>query len=789
MRHQSANALIFASMLLMSTLSIGLVHTLNQPPASVLDDVTEPSQAWYAEGTSFTFSCQQPTGGNDFRSHTNLSFTLCYVEDIQTSSLNLSNVNVDIDLTFGNLNNSSFQWTVVNKTNASTPWDFNYSVEVEGYYLPSATQFASSIQYTAEVTLTGTNTLSSNQSVNETASHSRYVGFQLYSQSGVQNANYGGSIFGSTRFTKIQMNTQGIPPSSNAPVLQSSSLPNGTTLEIDANGTLWLDIANATSVISQTLYVNISLSGSVTDGVNTSTYAYSLNNSYNLTADFILDEPSFHTTISGNTIENGYTFSPGTNITITASTYNGFYADGWVVPYIPQGFSLTTNRTHAVLAGSSQGPLRTNVTINMWVYNASGSNLTGSSTSPTFQVYNQTPGTPSGGPSGAYVYPVGEPITPIVFTINGYYTDAIVANTSVNPNFGGRTPEICNSVGCGDLVYRQNMSGSRNGGINHIEIISANLSGLTFTAANLTLWGTPTANITAENLALVFNASVGNDTDVADFDYLFNLSASTDPPSLQGNVNTVNVTQNQAFTLSFVNQGTLSRNWSISPSLPSGAMMNTSTGIITGNLSSLGNTTYTITASNYGGTSSHNFTLSVQQNSTLDTDGDGTPDITDNDDDNDGTPDSDDAFPLDADEDTDTDGDGTGDNADNDDDNDGTPDADDDFPLDSSEDTDTDGDGTGDNADNDDDNDGTPDSDDDFPLDSSEDTDTDGDGTGNNADNDDDNDGTPDSDDDFPLRLERRHGHGWRRYGRQRRQRRRQRRHPRCRRRLPAGFE
>ena len=58
----------------------------------------------------------------------------------------------------------------------------------------------------------------------------------------------------------------------------------------------------------------------------------------------------------------------------------------------------------------------------------------------------------------------------------------------------------------------------------------------------------------------------------------------------------------------------------------------------------------------------------------LDTDGDGTPDITDTDDDNDGVPDIDDAFPLDPTESIDTDNDGVGNNADTDDDNDGMPD-------------------------------------------------------------------------------------------------------------------
>ncbi len=68
-----------------------------------------------------------------------------------------------------------------------------------------------------------------------------------------------------------------------------------------------------------------------------------------------------------------------------------------------------------------------------------------------------------------------------------------------------------------------------------------------------------------------------------------------------------------------------------------------------------------------GGTDNQIFTLTVNN----DTDGDGTPDITDTDDDGDGTPDASDDFPLDPSEDTDTDNDTIGNNADIDDDGDG----------------------------------------------------------------------------------------------------------------------
>ncbi len=89
----------------------------------------------------------------------------------------------------------------------------------------------------------------------------------------------------------------------------------------------------------------------------------------------------------------------------------------------------------------------------------------------------------------------------------------------------------------------------------------------------------------------------------------------------------------------------------------------------------------------------------------LDTDSDGECDETDVDDDGDSVPDSNDAFPLDANENADLDGDGIGDNSDTDDDGDGAIDVEDAFPRDPSETKDTDMDGRGDNMDEDDDND------------------------------------------------------------------------------------
>ena len=122
----------------------------------------------------------------------------------------------------------------------------------------------------------------------------------------------------------------------------------------------------------------------------------------------------------------------------------------------------------------------------------------------------------------------------------------------------------------------------------------------------------------------------------------------------------------------------------------------------------------------------------------LDTDGDGTPDMSDLDDDHDGFLDAVDGLPLDNTESMDTDHDGIGNNADLDDDNDGVLDTVDDLPLDPTDSVDTDDDDVGDNTDA-------------FPNDASEWLDTDGDGIGNSDDLDDDGDARTDTTDIYPL--------------------------------------
>ncbi|MEW5937475.1 MAG: NosD domain-containing protein [Candidatus Thermoplasmatota archaeon] len=134
-----------------------------------------------------------------------------------------------------------------------------------------------------------------------------------------------------------------------------------------------------------------------------------------------------------------------------------------------------------------------------------------------------------------------------------------------------------------------------------------------------------------------------------------------------------------------------------------------------------GNYTVTLTVWDDAGNNDTD-TLLVHVVPLLDTDGDGVPDVEDEDDDNDGYNDT-----VEAAEGTDPlnnssipadlDGDFIPDSADLDIDGDGVLNEEDAFPSDPNESVDTDGDGIGNNADIDDDNDGVPDTEDPAPLD------------------------------------------------------------------------
>jgi gliding motility-associated-like protein len=224
------------------------------------------------------------------------------------------------------------------------------------------------------------------------------------------------------------------------------------------------------------------------------------------------------------------------------------------------------------------------------------------------------------------------------------------------------------------------------------------------------------------------------------------------PPAISFSNATYNQVVNVPISIQTNNTGGALATFTISPILPSGLVINPTTGLISGTTSnSLNLTSYTVTATNAAGTDTEPFNLFID----LDTDGDGVGNTTDPDIDGDGISNGSDVDP-DGDgvnnNGTDTDGDGINDSNDADIDGDGilnTPDSDvnGDGIIDNG--TDADGDGINDANDPDIDGDGIPNgSDADANGDGVPDTgvtDTDGDGIVDSADSDVNGDGVIDN--------------------------------------------
>jgi gliding motility-associated-like protein len=221
------------------------------------------------------------------------------------------------------------------------------------------------------------------------------------------------------------------------------------------------------------------------------------------------------------------------------------------------------------------------------------------------------------------------------------------------------------------------------------------------------------------------------------------------PPSISFANAAYNEVINVPVSIPTINTGGAMETYSITPALPAGLSLNTTTGLISGtSTTALAATNFTVTATNAAGTDSETFSLFID----IDTDGDGDGDTTDPDIDGDGIPNDSDVDPDGDginDNGTDTDGDGINDANDPDIDGDGIPngsdaDPDGDGIIDNG--PDTDGDGINDANDPDIDGDGIPnDADADANGDGIIDNgpDTDGDGINDANDPDIDGDGIP----------------------------------------------
>lgn len=164
------------------------------------------------------------------------------------------------------------------------------------------------------------------------------------------------------------------------------------------------------------------------------------------------------------------------------------------------------------------------------------------------------------------------------------------------------------------VSYTENLSISsiiiyNNGGeIDNWSIIPELPNGLNFSANNSSIWGTPTTSqpnteytITAYNLA-------GNDS------FSLTMGIFIQPPLIQPQQIFINLSRGELMDGSFFeNTGGIIESWSIEPPLPSGLLMNNSSGIIYGEGEIAANSTHTIFANNSRGSSSAILTLSITE--------------------------------------------------------------------------------------------------------------------------------------------------------------------------------
>ncbi|HJO84629.1 MAG TPA: putative Ig domain-containing protein, partial [Candidatus Thalassarchaeaceae archaeon] len=228
---------------------------------------------------------------------------------------------------------------------------------------------------------------------------------------------------------------------------------------------------------------------------------------------------------------------------------------------------------------------------------------------------------------------------------------------------------------------------------NSWEISPSLPGGLSFGSSNGTIWGTPTEVVAAIDYTVWANASGGQtsfatvsitvleDTDgdgvpdttdpdddddgwsdadesACGTDSLDDSSTPADSDNdgicdalddfddlaiaLAYDVSTLNLTVNlSVVSLTPITSGGDITSWEVTPSMPAGLSLNNTTGVISGTpTTTFATTAFTVWANNTGYTSS--FWLNISS-SLLDTDGDGTPDETDEDDDGDGWTDADEA--------------------------------------------------------------------------------------------------------------------------------------------------
>jgi len=461
----------------------------------------------------------------------------------------------------------------------------------------------------------------------------------------VTATNIGGSSTTPITFTVVDV----------APTISYS--PNSQVIVINTAMTNMTPISTGGAVVNYTISpalptgLNFNTSTGVISGTPT---VLSSATSYTVTGFNTGGSSPTTVTLTVNPPAPSISYSPNTNsypintpITAWTPTNTGGAATAWgVSPTLPTGLSLNTSTgvitgTPTVLQGATN-------------YTVTATNVTGSSpTTITISVINATPPAPI--PlytPNTYTFYLNTGITPITPTNSGGTAVTWSINTPLPTglNFNTSTGVISGTPTALSSPVTYTVTATNTGGSNSTPItigvqaqapnisyspasrnfpanvaisawsptntggtatswgISPGLpTGLNFDTSTGIITGTPTvAQVSTPYVVTATNATGSSN-------FTIHITITVAIPIITYSPSTVTITINVLGpTLSPMNTGGVATSWGITPTLPTGLNFNTSTGVITGTPTVLSAaTSYTVSATNAGGTGTTHITISV----------------------------------------------------------------------------------------------------------------------------------------------------------------------------------
>jgi hypothetical protein len=335
-----------------------------------------------------------------------------------------------------------------------------------------------------------------------------------------------------------------------------------------------------------------------------------------------------------------YTYYAGTAISSLTPAVTNSPTSYSISPALPAGLSLNTltgvisgtptaasaATTYTVTATNASGS--GNTTINITVLSPTISYAGSPYTYLTGVTISSLTPAVTGSPSGYSISPAlpaglsfdtstgvisGTPTAvsaAAAYTITATYAGGVTATTTINITVNLSPPAISyspsiNVYTTGVAISALNPTNS--GGAATGWSISPGLpAGLSFNTTTGIISGTPTATSAITTYTVTATNSGGSGTTT------IKITVNPPAPIISYNTPNVYVVGNTIASLSPTNTGGAATSWSISPALPLGLSFNTGTGVITGTpLAASTAKTYTITATNGGGTGSTTVSIEV----------------------------------------------------------------------------------------------------------------------------------------------------------------------------------